>query len=1045
MANRLASVLSVKNRSAAAIDFVRWLDGELQQRPAPALLIVIGFGDGTVLAAIEQRLPGVRVLALEPEPARVPSFLANPLGVAWRESGRLLYLADPDYAGANDAWRLFPANGAKPLVLTHPELERCGGLARAKDVLKKVLFGVEANAAARRRFAPRYLTNSLANLPAMLRGNNLEQLRGAYRGRPAVIAGAGPSLDASVEPLRRRAGGALVIATDTALRPLLTGGVTPQLVVGMDPGAANLRHFLSLPECRDTWLVAESALDPGAATRFEERTFWFRVANHQPWPFLNELGVDICRLEVWGSVLTGALQVAVLAGCDPIVIVGADLAYSEHRPYARGTTYEFDWAWYAGYGRSLNDTWAALIAAAKPIEAIDLDGETTQTTEVLQSFRDWTAAQARKSGRRVINAGGSGILTGDGIEHRSLDEALGESGPLSSIARFARPAGREQQLALALRLREVQGALAEEQTDLRPLPEWIEFSGNGFDATAVASALAAAAQSLESPAPTPLRSSGWAAYLGAQRDSGRRNELSEASLRLHAGLNGIPLAATPSCDTDAERSLLLQQAFEELAAICRLLLAEETDVVPVTNLPEYGQLPVALEYAWPDEQRWAIQAFEGLLGKGWAPCDRHDPAPFYNRHVRQRQVEPNGSSDAPAFRNPHNLKACQRLVSEWLRCVRSVPGAAATWTFDLERVLVFQALLRCDAPSDQRERSAWISLHSASGARVDIPLGFSEPSLARALTGAIRPTLDSPAAIVSRSDRRQAPFLVLHRNPLDLNAAPPDSATLCVVPRALSEERGIKAAVAYATAHGVVCVTPNEPQSVLVAADGSVSVHHTWPRGIVGELPLGDGGAVAWGSGPAALPESHGAYVMYRSARDAAVVIEELPVRPVCGVWWRERLYWSCWPGSAGEWSGLASWAPGEGLVLEIPGLPPIAGLHPGSDSLTLEPLRLGPQGRIGRGGMSWGWTWRPGEAPRPHRLAPQGAATAVASHRGWTATAYFAMDAIHLRSDAGREQWLTCYNPFRLAWFGQSLLVSTIERELCWFENLCEVLVDGR
>ena len=49
-------------------------------------------------------------------------------------------------------------------------------------------------------------------------------------------------------------------------------------------------------------------------------------------------------MRAWGSVLTTAYDLAVKLGCDPIVFIGADLAYTDAQPYCRGTVYEENWA-----------------------------------------------------------------------------------------------------------------------------------------------------------------------------------------------------------------------------------------------------------------------------------------------------------------------------------------------------------------------------------------------------------------------------------------------------------------------------------------------------------------------------------------------------------------------------------------------------------------------------------------------------------------------------------------------------------------------------
>ena len=252
------------------------------------------------------------------------------------QAGGLLISCIPIISGADEAWRMFPTNPNDCLLMVNPRLREGADMAAAARVAKKILYGVRANAEARRQFAPRYLTNVIRNVPAITAGRDIRSLTDAYRGTPAVIAAAGPTLDDAIDDLRGVTEHALLIAADTALRPLLDAGIAPQLVAALDPGPLNARHFQSLPDCPDTWLVAESALDRSATAPFDGRTFWFHVSNHHPWPWLNQIGIDVGRLDVWGSVITAAFQTACLAGCDPIVLVGADLAYTDGRPVLPG-------------------------------------------------------------------------------------------------------------------------------------------------------------------------------------------------------------------------------------------------------------------------------------------------------------------------------------------------------------------------------------------------------------------------------------------------------------------------------------------------------------------------------------------------------------------------------------------------------------------------------------------------------------------------------------------------------------------------------------
>ena len=209
----------------------RWLRGALKDAPVPPVLGLVGLGDGSLLEALDRFAPGTRVLAVEPDPGAAARFVTTPVWRAWHATGRLAYLAAPDYAGADEAWRIFPVGVIDPPVL----VTRGSTVTQAaKDVLTRIIFGVRANDTARRRFAPRYLVNAIRNVPAVTAGSDVRALSGALTGTPAVICAAGPSLDAALDDLRTYADRAYIIACDTALRPLLTAGITPPVVVGLD-------------------------------------------------------------------------------------------------------------------------------------------------------------------------------------------------------------------------------------------------------------------------------------------------------------------------------------------------------------------------------------------------------------------------------------------------------------------------------------------------------------------------------------------------------------------------------------------------------------------------------------------------------------------------------------------------------------------------------------------------------------------------------------------------------------------------------------------
>jgi hypothetical protein len=442
----------------------------------PPHLVVIGLGLGYLLDALERANVPTKVLAVEPVPATVRAMLERRDWAAWLTTNRLRLLVGPTFAGAAEAWRLFGANSPKPPTIMAPYVERGfpADAARAKSLVAHILAGVQANDEARRRFAGRYLLNTLANLPVIAVESDAAVLTDAFAGVPAIVVGAGPSLDRNMPMLAAAKGRALIVAVDTATRAMLAAGVVPDLVVAVDPSELNGRHLRDLPDPARLWVVAEGSLDPPVFAPFAGRLFMFRVSQHQPWPWLASLGVGRGQLRAWGSVLTTAFDLACVAGCDPIVFAGADLAYSRGLQYCRNTTYEPHWQHLKTDGERADSFKEFLRANATTLAQPDVHGAEVTTTPHFVQFRDWIVARAAElSGRRVINATGDGILHGSSIE-----QVTGFRPPVQrlDVEATMRRAWSSGETARTDSRRQLAAALQSNAT--LPMAAWLDFAGD---------------------------------------------------------------------------------------------------------------------------------------------------------------------------------------------------------------------------------------------------------------------------------------------------------------------------------------------------------------------------------------------------------------------------------------------------------------------------------------------------------------------------------------------------------------------------------------
>ena len=187
--------------------------------------------------------------------------------------------------------------------------------------------------------------NVMENLQRLPHSSYVNSWQGAWEGVPAVICGAGPSLELVADDLRKVQDRALIIAGGSALSALSHLDIRPHLGVAVDP---NPREFDCLKGCRykDLPLLFASRLYPKVFELFQGPYGYIRCGSGGALEsYIEEklklddpyLGQDMGREAL--SVTTLAISLAHYFGCNPIVLAGVDLSMTQ-RHYAMGVSVE---------------------------------------------------------------------------------------------------------------------------------------------------------------------------------------------------------------------------------------------------------------------------------------------------------------------------------------------------------------------------------------------------------------------------------------------------------------------------------------------------------------------------------------------------------------------------------------------------------------------------------------------------------------------------------------------------------------------------------
>jgi len=206
---------------------------------------------------------------------------------------------------------------------------------RVKDELDTLLLMARVGENTQRVFGPRWFNQGLDNLPIIANSRPLAELRGRYAGVPAVLVSPGPSLDRNIAHLKGIQGKAILMAPGQSIKRLHQENIYPDFVAVIDPQdltSPPFPFFDAALICDHQALVAGVTCHPNVLRLPYRRKYVFGSSSSAAW--IDAIFGDAPVSSGGTSVAVAALNMLIEWGCNPIVLVGQDLAYSEGRQYA---------------------------------------------------------------------------------------------------------------------------------------------------------------------------------------------------------------------------------------------------------------------------------------------------------------------------------------------------------------------------------------------------------------------------------------------------------------------------------------------------------------------------------------------------------------------------------------------------------------------------------------------------------------------------------------------------------------------------------------
>ena len=308
-------------------------------------------------------------------------------------------------------------------LLANGVLEKLGGdyYEGLRVLVKRYAERGKINTATLKRFEKLWMRNVRKNILEFIRHEGVDRLAGEFKGEACVVVGAGPSLRKNIELLKKYQEEVLIIAVDTSFQILKEYGIDSDFVVTIDPQEKNKKYFENVVAGRSI-LVFDVSVSNRILRGYGGRKIVIGSLFHFV-RWLEGLVGKKGELEMGGSVATACYSLGKKLGCDPIILVGLDLAYSDGKTHMKGTYFEGDWFYQSNRLRTPYSLSYGFLNENPLFKVEGYGGGEVKTDLKFESFRGWFEEKFSLDSVRVINATEGGALLKNCI-NQSFGEVL---------------------------------------------------------------------------------------------------------------------------------------------------------------------------------------------------------------------------------------------------------------------------------------------------------------------------------------------------------------------------------------------------------------------------------------------------------------------------------------------------------------------------------------------------------------------------------------------------------------------------------------------
>ena len=165
---------------------------------------------------------------------------------------------------------------------------------------------------------------------------SIDECAGRFKGKTVYLVAGGASLNNSIDILKNRECGSIILSVGTAMARLRKEGIQPDFAIVIDVSEAIYYQLNGYIDYEKTSLLYMISANSKAVASFSGKKYAiFQKGFNLAEDYAREHGFRL--VNTGGSVSTTALDVCICLGCRKVICLGLDLAYTGNRTHAEGT------------------------------------------------------------------------------------------------------------------------------------------------------------------------------------------------------------------------------------------------------------------------------------------------------------------------------------------------------------------------------------------------------------------------------------------------------------------------------------------------------------------------------------------------------------------------------------------------------------------------------------------------------------------------------------------------------------------------------------